>query len=183
MEFQLSYSKSWKMMLWKCCTQYASKFGKLSTWLEKVSFHSNPKESQWQRMFKFSSVQFSRSFVSDSLRPHGQQHARPPCPSPVPWVYSNSCPSSWWCHPNISSTVVPFTSCLQSFPASGSFPNELVLRIRWPKYWSFSFKISPSNGYSGLISFRISLQFKGLSRVFSNTTVQKHQVFSSQLLL
>ena len=138
-------------------------------WAKELN--SSPKKIwKWQAFVRndaqhhssFSSVQFSRSFVSDSSRPHGQQPARPPCPSPIPWVYSNSCPSSWWCLPNISSTVVPFASCLQSFPASRSFPNESVLRIRWPKYWSFSFKISPSNGYSGLISFRISLQFKGL---------------------
>ena len=102
-----------------------------------------------------SSVQFSRSFRSDSLRPHEPQHARPPCPSPTPRVYSNSCPSSQWCHPAISSSVVPFSSCLQSFPASGSFSNELALHIRWPKYWSFSFNISPTNEHPGLISFRM----------------------------
>ena len=99
-----------------------------------------------------SSVQFSsvtQSFVSNSLRPHGLQHARPPCPSPTPEACSNSCPSSQWHHPTISSSVVPFSSCLQSFSASGSFPMS-TLRIRWPKYWSFSFSISPSNEYSGL---------------------------------
>ena len=99
-------------------------------------------------------VQFSCSVVSDSLRAHGLQHARLPCPSPVPRVYSNSCPLSRWCHPTISSSVVHFSSCLQSFPALGS-SNELVLCIRWPKYWSFSFSISPSNEFSGLISFRM----------------------------
>ena len=99
------------------------------------------------------SVQFSRSVVSDSLQIHGLQHARPPCPSPTPRVYSNSCPSSRWCHPTISSSAVPFSSCLQSFPASRVFSKESVLRIRWPKYWNFSFSISPSNEYSGLISF------------------------------
>ena len=98
-------------------------------------------------------VQFSHSFVSDSLRPHGPQHTRPPHPSPTPRVYSNSCPSSQWCHPNISPSFVPF-SCLQSFPAS-IFSNESALHIRWPKYCSFSFSISPSNEYWGLISFRI----------------------------
>jgi len=98
------------------------------------------------------SVQFTCSVVSDSLWPH-VKHARPPCPSPTPGAYSNSCPSSWWCHPTISSSVVPF-SCFQSFPASGSFP-ESVLHISWPKYWSFSFSINPSNEYSGLISFRM----------------------------
>ena len=102
-----------------------------------------------------SSVQFSHSVMSDSLRPHWLQHARPPCPSPAPGVYSNSCALSRWCHPAISSSVVPFSSRLQSFPASASDSNESALRIRWPKYWSFSFSISPSNEHSGLISFRM----------------------------
>ena len=101
-----------------------------------------------------SSVQFIRSVVSDSLRPHELQHARTPCPSPTPWVYSNSCPSSRWCHPAISSSVVPFSSCPQSLLASGSFP-ESALCMSWPKYWSFSFSISPSNEHPGLISFRM----------------------------
>ena len=100
------------------------------------------------------SVQFSRSVVSDSLQPHGLQHARLPCPSPTPRACSNWCPPSRWCHPTISPSVVPFSSCLQSFPDQGLF-NESALRIRWPKYWSFNFSISPSNQYSGLISFRI----------------------------
>ena len=102
----------------------------------------------------FSSVQFSHSVVSNSLLPHGLPHGRLPCPSPTPGAYSNSCPLSRWCHTTISSSVVPFSSCLQSFPASGS-SSESALRIRWPKYWSFSFIISPSNEYSGLISFRM----------------------------
>ena len=87
--------------------------------------------------------------MSNSLQPHGPQHARPPCPSPTLGVYPNSCPSSQWCHPAISSSVVPFSSGPQSFPASGSF------RIRRPKYWSFIFNISPSNEHPGLISFRM----------------------------
>ena len=98
---------------------------------------------------------FSCSVMSDSLWPHGLQHARPPCPSPSPGTCSNSCPLSQWYHPIILSSVVPFSSCLQSFSASEFFSNELTLRSRWPKYWSFSFSISPSNEYSGLISFRI----------------------------
>ena len=103
-------------------------------------------------MVPFSPVQFSHSVVSDSLRPHGLQHTRSPCPSPTPGTYSNSCPSRWWCHPTILSSVV--SSCLQSFPASGPFPmSQSALHISWPKYWSFS--NSPSNEYSGLISFRI----------------------------
>ena len=100
-----------------------------------------------------SSVQFSHWVVSDSLRPHESQHARPPCPSPTPGVYSNSCPSSWWCHPAISSSVIPFSSYLESLPAS-VFSNKSTLHMRWPKYWSFNFSIRSSNEYSGLISFR-----------------------------
>ena len=90
--------------------------------------------------------------MSDSLQPLGLQHARLPCPLPTLGAYSNSCPLSRWCHPTISSSVIPFSSSLQSFLTSGSFP---VLRIRWPKYWSFSFSISPSNEYSGPIYFRM----------------------------
>ena len=102
----------------------------------------------------FSSVQFSRSVVSDSLRPHELQHARPPCPSPTPGVHWESRPSSQWCHPAISSLVVPFSSCPQSLPASKSSPMS-QLRMRWPKYWSFSFSIIPSKEIPGLISFRM----------------------------
>ena len=98
-------------------------------------------------------VLFSHQVVSSSLRPHGLQHARLPCPLPSPRVCSNSCPLSQWCHPNISSSLAPFSSCLQSFLASGFFPVS-ALHISWPNYWSFSFSISPSNEYSGLISFR-----------------------------
>ena len=132
---------------------------------------------------QFSSIQFSRSVVSNSLRPHELQHARPPCPSPTPRVHPNSCPSSQRCHPAISSSVIPFSSCPQSLPVR-VISNESTLHMRWPKYWSFSLSISPSKEHPGLISFRmdwlISLQSKGLSRVFSNTTVQKHQCFGAQ---
>ena len=100
----------------------------------------------------FSSIQFSCSVVSDFLRPHESQHAIPPCSSPTPGAYSNSCPSSRWCHPAISSSVIFFSSCCQR-PSIRVFSNELFLCIRWPKYWSFS--ISPSNEYLGLISLRI----------------------------
>ena len=128
-----------------------------------------------------SPVQFSHSVVSDFLWLHGLQHARLPRLSSTPGPYSNSCPLSRWCHPNMSSSV---DSRLQIFPSIRIFSNESALRIRWPKYWSFS--ISPSNEYSGLISFRIdwldSLQFKGLSRVFSKTIVQKRQFFGAQSL-
>ena len=130
------------------------------------------------------SVQFSSSVMSDSLRLHESQHAGPPCPSPSPRVHSDSRPSSPWCHPVISSSVVPFFSCPQSLPASKSFPMSQLFAMRWPKYWSFSFSIIPSKEIPGLISPEwtgwISLQSKGLSRVFSNTTVQKQQFFGAQ---
>ena len=104
----------------------------------------------------FSSVQFSHSVASDSLRPHGLQQARLSCPSPSPGAHSTSCPLSQGCHPTISSSVVPFSSLPPSiFPSIRIFLNKSVPRIRWPKYWSFSFSISPSNEYSGLISFRM----------------------------
>ena len=140
---------------------------------------------RWWTMLKLGSVQFSRSVVSDSLRPHESQHARPPCPSPTPGVHSDSRPSSQWCHPAISSSVVPFSSCPQSLPASECFP--MSQRFAWG---------GQSTGVSALASFLpkksqgwspsewtswISLQSKGLSRVFSNTTVQKHQFFGAQL--
>ena len=101
-----------------------------------------------------SSVQFSRSVVSDSLRPNESQHARPPCPSPSPGVHSESRPSSQWCHPDISSSVIPFSSYSQSLPAS-VFSDESILCMRWPKYWSFSCSIIPSKEIPGLISFRM----------------------------
>ena len=110
--------------------------------------------------FIFSTVQFSCSVVSDSLRPNGLQNNRPPCLSPTPRVYSNSCPLSWWCHPTISSFFLQITSYIPSSPAFNLpsiriFSNESALCIRWPKYWSFSFNYSPSNEHSGLISFRV----------------------------
>ena len=138
---------------------------------------------------ELSSVQFSsiHSVVSDSLWPHGLQHTRLPCPSPTPGAYSNSCPLSRWCHPTILSSVVPFPSCLQSFPASGSLPMSQFFTSGGQSIGvSASSSVLPMNiqdwfpfGLTGLIS----LQSKGLSRVFSNTTVQKHQFFSSQLFL
>ena len=102
-------------------------------------------------------VWFIRLVVSNSLQNHGLQLTRLPCPSPTPRAYSNSCPSSGWCCPTISSSVIPFSSCLQSFLTFPVrvFSSELVPCIRWPKYWSFRFSISPSSEYSGLISFRI----------------------------
>ena len=137
--------------------------------------------------FQFNSVKFSRSVVSDYLWPHELQNARPPCPSPTPGVHPNPCPSSWWCHPNISSSVIPFFSCPQSFPASGSFPMSQLFALGGQSIgFSASTSVLPMNtqvwsplGWTGWIS----LQPKGLSRVFSNTTGQKHKFFSAQLSL
>ena len=132
-----------------------------------------------------SSVQFSRSVVSNSLWPHDPQPTRPPCPSLTPRVYSNSCPLSQWCHLTISSSVVPFSSRLQSFPASGSFQMSQFFASDCQSMGvSASASVLPMNIQDwfplGWTSW-ISLQFKGLSRVFSNTTVQKHQFFGAQL--
>ena len=132
---------------------------------------------------EYSSVQFSHSVVSDSLRPHELQHARPPCPSPTPGVYSNPCPSSRWCHPAISSSVVPFSSFPQSLPASGSFPMSQLFAWGGQSIGvSASASVLPINtqdwsplGWTGWVS----LKSKGLSRFFSNTTVQ-HQFFGTQ---
>ena len=131
------------------------------------------------------SVQFSRSVMSDSLWPHEPQHARPPCLSPTPWVHPNPCPLSWWCHPTILSSVVPFSSCPLSFPGSGSFQMSQL-------FTSGGLGVSASTslfamntqdwsplGWAGWISWLS----KGLSRVFSNTTVQEHQFFGMQLSL
>ena len=146
---------------------------------------------QWKPVFASQisppSVQFSHSVVSNSLQPHGRQRAKLPCPSPTPGAYTNSCPLSQWSHPTISSSVIPFSSCLQSFPASGSF--QMSQLFAWGGQSigvSASASVLPMNiqdwfplGLTGLIS----LLSKGLSRVFSNTTVQKHQFFSAQLSL
>ena len=133
--------------------------------------------------FSFSSVQFSCSVVSDSLRPHELQHTRPSCPSPTPRVHSNSHPSSPWCHPTISSSIVPFSSCPQSLPASKSSPVSQL--FAWGGQGTgvsalASFLPKKSQGWSPLEwTGWISLQSKGLSRVFSNTAVQKHQLFGA----
>ena len=123
-------------------------------------------------------VQFCRSVVSNSLGSHGLQHTRLPCPSLSPGVCSNSCPLSWWCHPTISSSTIPFFFSLQTFPSLRSFSVSCFC-IRWPKYWSFSFNISPSNEYSGLISFRID--WSALLAVQGTLKgVLQHQFFSTQ---
>ena len=137
------------------------------------------------REVQFSSVQFSLSVMSDSLQPHELQHARPPCPSSIPRVYSNSRPSIRWCHPAISSSVVPFSSCPQSLPAIESFPMSQL--FAWGGQSTAvsalaSFLPKNTQGWSPSVwTGWMSLQSKGLSRVFSNTTVQKHQFFSAQL--
>ena len=133
------------------------------------------------------SVQFSCSVISDSLWPCGLQHARLPCPSLIPGDSSNSCPSSWWCHPTISSSVVPFSSSFQSLPASGSLTVSQFFASGGQIIGASALaSVLPMNIQGcfplGLISW-ISLQSKGLSRVFFNTTVQKHQFFSTQLYL
>ena len=196
MEFQLSYFKSWKMMLWKCCTQYTNNFGKLSSGHRngkgQFSFQSEkkakPKNAYTTTQLHSSHAsKLSCSVVSDSLWPHESQHARPPCPSPTPGVHSKSRPSSRWCHPAISSSVIPFSSCSQSLPVSKSFPMSQLFA------WG-----GQSTGVSTLASVLpkntqswsplewtgwISLQAKGCLRVFSNTAVQKHPFFSTQLSL
>ena len=136
-------------------------------------------KTQWP---KFYSVQFSHSVMSDSLRPHEMQHARPPCPSPTPGVYPNSCPLSRWCHPIISTSVIPSSSCPQSLPASESFPvSQLFTWGRQSIGVSASASVLPMNTQDWSPLGWISLQSKGLTRVFSNTTVQKHQFFGAQL--
>ena len=145
------------------------------------------KEAYLSRSYNLTSVQFSCSVVSDSLQPHGLQHARLPCPSPTPRTCSNSCPSSHCCHPTISSSVVPFSFCPQSFPASGSLPMSQFFASGGHRIGvSASASVLPMNiqdwfplGWTGWIS----LLSKELSRIFSKTTVQKHQFFGAQLSL
>ena len=131
-------------------------------------------------------VQFGRSVLSDFLQPHGPQHSKLPCPSPTPGACSSSCPLSQWCHPTVSPSVVPFSSCLQSFPALGSFArSQFIASVGQSIGVSVSISVLPMNtqDWSPLErTGRISLQSKGLLRVFSNTTVQKHWFFGAQLL-
>ena len=133
----------------------------------------------------FISVKFNHSVVSNSLRPHEMQHARPPCPSPTPGVHPNLCPLSRWCHPTISYSVIPFSSCPQSFPASGSFQISQLFASGGQSIGVAASKSVLSMNTQDWSPLRwtgwICLQSKGLSRVFSNTTVQKHPFFSAQL--
>ena len=162
-----------------------------TTWIMSDSSFSTAKgngiREANRRKYTKSSVQISRSVMSNSSWPHGLQDTRPPCPSPTSRACSNSCPLSQWCHPTISSSVVPFSSCLQSFPASGSFPTSQFFASGGQSIGvSASAPVLPMNtqdwsplGWTGLVS----LQSKGLSRVFYSPTVQEHQFFSAQLSL
>ena len=159
----------------------------LYSYQQYISVPICPHPHRYVTSISFSSVQFSHSIMSDSLRPHELQHTRPSCSSPTPRVYSNSRALSRWCHPTISSSVVPFSSCLQSFPTSGSFQMSQLFTSRGQSFGvSALTSVLPMNtqdwsplGWTGWIS----LQSKGLSRVFSNTSVQKHQFFCAQLSL
>ena len=134
-----------------------------------------------------SSVQFSHALVSSSLQPYGLQHTRLPCPSPTPGAFSNSPPSSWWCHPTISSSIIPFSSCLQSFPTSGSFLRSQFFTSGGQSIGVLaSASVLPMNIQNWFLlrlTGLISLQSKGFSRVFSNTTVRKHKFFGIHLSL
>ena len=153
-------------------------------WNVKQSYPKLTKDETWNSLL---SVQFSHSVMSNSLRPHEMHPTRPPCPSPTARVHPNPCPSSRWCRPTISSSVVPFSSCPQSFPASGFFQmSQLFASGGQGIGFSASASVLPMNtqdcsplGWT----IWISLKSKGLSRVFSNTTVQKHPFFGTQLSL
>ena len=156
---------------WKATVQRATKS---QTWVKWLSMHES-----------LISVQFSHSVMSDSLRPHGLQHVRLPCPSPIPGACTSSCPANWWCHPIISSSVIPFSSRLQSCPSSWSFLMSQFFASGGQSIGA-SISVLPMNiqdwfllGWTGWIC----LQSKGLSRVFSSTTAQKHQFFGAQLSL
>ena len=164
--------------LWSCCGQCGVSSVSDSSLFQLILFLKSYRPLP---MLQFSSVQ--SLICSNYLWPHESQHNRPPCPSPTPGVNSDSSPSSQWCHPAISSSVVPFSSCPQSLPASKSFPMSQI--FTWGGQSTGvsalpSFFPKKSQGWSSEWTGWISLQFKGLSRVFSNTTVQKHQFFGAQ---
>ena len=164
-----------------CCINILSRGMEPAGWVDRKGFWRNWLTWLW----KFS--QFSCSAMSDSLRRHEPQHARPPCPSPIPRVYPNSCPLSWWCHPTISSSVIPLSSCSQSFPASGPFQMSQLFASGGQSIGvSASTSVLPMNTQDwsplGWTDW-ISLQSRGLTRVFSNTTVQRHQFFFRKRIL
>ena len=178
--------------VWKFYSStYSSALGMVSLFHSRHSYRCGvrSKETRVTRVSSLASrtmpVQFSHSVVSNSLPPHESQHARPPCPSPTPGVHSDSRPSSQWCHPAISSSVVPFSSCPQSLPASESFPMSQLFAGGGQSTGALalaSFLSKKSQGWSpSEWTGWISLQSKGLSRVFSNTTIQKHRFFGNQL--
>ena len=179
--------KSWMIMKWSLPNYTILPTQILFPRVNMTFIHPSDENKQMIEIsHQLHSVQFSHSVTSNSLRPHGLQHARLPCSSPTPGACSNSCPLSRWCHPTISSSVVPF-SCLQSFLASGSFPvSQSFASCGQSIAASASASVLPMNIQDwfplGLIGL-ISLQSKRLSRVFSNTTVQKRQFFSAQLSL
>ena len=181
---------------WVTIPEFLSLFWRTDHFQEDISLLNVPQPYQslenhcsgwglFWNSFQFSSVQFNRSVMSASLQPHESRHTRPPCPSPTPGIYSNLCPSSWWCHLAISSSVIPFSSCPQSLPASGSFTmcqlfasgGQSIGVSASASVLSVSTQDWSPLGWTGWIS----LQSKGLSRVLSNTTVQKHQFFDTQL--
>ena len=197
----MGYSLVSLLPLWQHCTRLVTSLCKshfhplvfqlsIATWVSLAVSSINLSVGPFSFLISSShtaldAVSFSSVTQScQTLWPHGLQHARPPCPSPTPEVYSNSGPLSRWYHPTISSSVIPFSFLPSIFPSIRVFLNESVLRIRWPKYWSFSFNITPSNEYSGLISFRtdwfdllaVQRTLKSLLQHHSS----KHQFFGTQ---
>ena len=169
------YLTNWQSSSYCSCIAYRLLYHQPHSPARKTEFWNHRTREESVASHYLSSVQFIHSVVSDSLRPHELQHTRPPCPSPAPGVHPNPCPLSQWCHPAIS-YCLPLLLPPSIFPRIRVFSNDSTLRIRWPKYWSFSFNISPSSEHPGPSSLRmdwlISLQSKRLSRVFSTTAVQ-----------
>ena len=187
-EISITSDMQMEPLLWqKSEEELKSLLMKVKVESEKVGLKINIQRTKIMASSPINSVQFSHSVMSDSLRPHEPQHTRPPCPSPNPRVQPNTCRLSRWCHPTISSSVVPFSSCPQSFPASGSFQMSHLFTSGGQSIGiSASTSVLPVNtqDWSPLEwTGWISLQSKGLSRIFSNTTVQKHQFFGTQISL